>query len=182
MELMNMEGVQLARTILDDPVFHRTLLRNDVRGSPNSCRTSWALVRPRSGKIPPRWWDRWDRSAFQKNIDGVPAPVTQLRAIFRWLEEEVAGELCNFDRASGAFAEATIFASVRLGSFSPPGPVSTVLVTSKLFSPSAGPVTINSARAPGGNPICVCGSTESFRESFWFIGTPSMATNPRGCG
>ncbi len=78
------------------------------------------------------------------------APELHCRAMLRLAEEEAAESFPALRAIPLHCGDATIFASIRLVSFSPPGPVSTVLVTSKPVTPSAGPFTINSTRAPGG--------------------------------
>src|SRR5580698_3392366 len=70
-------------------------------------------------------------------------------------------EPASLERGSGAPCDTAILAIARLGSFSPPGPVSTLLVTRSAVTPAGGPFTINSTRAPGGTPRWVCQLTGS---------------------
>src|ERR1700733_3515792 len=67
-----------------------------------------------------------------------------------------AGDDASFDFGSGASSDAVMAAIMRVGSFLPPTPVSTVRVTRRPGTPAGGPVTINSTRPPGGTPRWSC--------------------------
>src|SRR5271155_4821792 len=90
-----------------------------------------------------------------------------------------SGEVASVERGSGASGADIIVARARLGSFSPPTPVSTVRVTSKPGTPGGGPFTMNSTRPPGGTPMCFDHKGRLPEAPSWFKGTPSRATIPK---
>ena len=75
MQLMDVEGVQLGRAVLDDPVLDVALADHDVRLRARRDRTASASRRRRSDRSRWRCWDRRDSRASPRNRACARAPA-----------------------------------------------------------------------------------------------------------
>ena len=139
MQLVDMEGVQLTGTVFDDPVFDSSLLRDDVGHARAMIEHLRFLAF--DGEV------ELDGAGGVVGIGELLGEVQSADATGAHVpshacsaEGEAAVRAASVSAARAHRLRRAMVASTRLGSFSPPGPVSTLRVTRSPDTPSGGAV------------------------------------------
>ena len=161
MHLMNMKRVQLVGPVLDNPVFHISLLHNDVREPELWIECCWSLSVHGQYKKSSRCSDHLDRAASPKNKAFACARESRLPAMAarRWSRHGRTGE--SRARLWRVVLTPRLWRARDSDRSRRPIPCPRSASPRSPVTPAGGPFTMNSTRAPGGTPMWVCQSTKS---------------------